>query len=114
MLAAGANLQKPFRGQRPVFLARRVSLNLRLIHDSHWGSMIPMDEGATGREMTDYRPGDHRIVPPRERSIGGWVFLGLAIVLLALGAWVYQFRPQWVTHVYDLASRSLTDTPAQD
>ena len=76
--------------------------------------MIPMDEGAIGREMTDYRPGDHRIVPPRERCIGGWVFLGLAIVLLALGVWVYQFRPQWVTRVYDLAGRSLTDISAQD
>jgi clan AA aspartic protease (TIGR02281 family) len=64
--------------------------------------------------MTDYRPGDDRIVPPRERRIGGWVFLGLAVVLLALGAWVYQFRPQWVTRVYDLAGRSLRDISAQD
>jgi aspartyl protease family protein len=33
----------------------------------------------------------------RERSsITGWVFLGLVVVLLAGGAWVYTFRPQWV------------------
>jgi clan AA aspartic protease (TIGR02281 family) len=73
-----------------------------------------MDEGTIGREMTDYRPGDHRIVPRRERSIGGWVFLGLAILLLALGAWVYQFRPQWVARLYDLAGISLIDMLAQD
>jgi clan AA aspartic protease (TIGR02281 family) len=33
-----------------------------------------MDEGEIGRDMTDFRPGDHRVVAARQRSIGGWVF----------------------------------------
>jgi clan AA aspartic protease (TIGR02281 family) len=73
-----------------------------------------MDEGAIGRGMTDFRPGDHRVVAARQRSIGGWVFLGVALVLLAGGAWVYQFRSQWVARIYDLAGISRTTIPAQD
>ena len=72
-----------------------------------------MDEGQSGWDMADFRLGDHRIVAARQQSIGGWVFLGLALVLLASGAWVYQFRPQWVARIYDLAGISRTDMPAQ-
>jgi aspartyl protease family protein len=41
------------------------------------------------------------------------VFVGLAVVLLAGGGWVYQFRPQWMARAYDLAGVSRTVTPAQ-
>ncbi|MGA2126362.1 MAG: TIGR02281 family clan AA aspartic protease [Xanthobacteraceae bacterium] len=63
--------------------------------------------------MTDFRPGDYRVVAPRRRSIGGWVFLGLALAVLAGGAWVYQFRPQWVARIYDLAGIPRSVMPAQ-
>jgi clan AA aspartic protease (TIGR02281 family) len=58
--------------------------------------------------MTDFRPGDHRVLAARQQSIGGRVFLGLALVLLASGAWVYQFRSRWVARIYDLAGISRT------
>jgi clan AA aspartic protease (TIGR02281 family) len=41
------------------------------------------------------------------------VFLGLALVLLAGGGWVYQFRPQWVARLLDLAGMPPTSGPAQ-
>ena len=64
--------------------------------------------------MTDFRPGDYRsAAPARQRSTGPWVFLGVALVLLAGGGWVYQFRPQWVERAYDLAGVPRTLTPAQ-
>ena len=73
-----------------------------------------MDEGAIVQDMIDLLPDDHRVLPPREesKSIAGWVFLGLALVLLAGGAWVYKFRPQWVARIYDLAGAS--DVSAQN
>ena len=40
------------------------------------------------------------------------MFLGLVLFLLATGAWVYQFRPQWVARIYNLAG-SGTDISAQ-
>jgi clan AA aspartic protease (TIGR02281 family) len=63
--------------------------------------------------MTDFRPGDYRVLAAREQSIGGWVFLGLALVVLAGGAWAYQFRPQWVARIYDLAGIPRGIMPAQ-
>lgn len=65
--------------------------------------------------MTDFQPSDdRRAAAAPQRSIGPWVFVGIALVLLAGGAWIYQFRPQWVARAYDLASapRS-TVTPAE-
>ena len=68
--------------------------------------------------MIDFRPGDYpdddRLMAPRERSIVGWVCLGTVLALLAGGGWAYQFRPQWVAQVYDLAGISHTVVPAQD
>jgi hypothetical protein len=54
--------------------------------------------------MTDFRPGDYRSVAARQRSTGPWLLLGLVLVLLGGGAWVYLFRPQWIAQVHDLAS----------
>jgi clan AA aspartic protease (TIGR02281 family) len=64
-------------------------------------------------DLMDFRPGHHRVVAARQKSIGGWVFLGLVLFALASGAWVYQFRPQWVARIYDLAGISGTDISAQ-
>jgi clan AA aspartic protease (TIGR02281 family) len=64
--------------------------------------------------MTDFRPGDYRVAAPREQSIGRWVFVALGLALLAACGWVYQFRPQLVARVYDLAGISRTVTHAQD
>ena len=64
--------------------------------------------------MTDFRPSDYRsAAAARQRSAGPRVFLGLALVLLAGGGWVYQFRPQWVARGYDLVGVPRTVTPAQ-
>lgn len=63
--------------------------------------------------MTDFRPGDHRVVAARQQGVGGWVFLGIALLVLAGGAGVYQFRPQWVAHLYDLAGVSRPDMLAR-
>jgi clan AA aspartic protease (TIGR02281 family) len=72
---------------------------------------IERTRGAIVQDMMDFRPGDHGIVPAHleSKSISGWVFLGLALVLVAGGAWIYHFRPQWVARVYDLADTSRTD-----
>jgi clan AA aspartic protease (TIGR02281 family) len=64
--------------------------------------------------MTDFRPGDHRVVVPRERSIGSWVFVGLGLFVLAGSAWVYHFRPQWAAYLFDLAGRSRYVKPLVD
>jgi len=64
--------------------------------------------------MTDFRPADYRSAAAgHQRSAGPWVFLGLTLVLLAGGGWVYQFRPQWVALAYDLVGVPRTVTPAQ-
>jgi aspartyl protease family protein len=64
--------------------------------------------------MTDFRPGDYRsAAAAHERSGGSRVFVGLVVVLLACGAWVYLFRPGWVALVYDLAGAPRTVAPAQ-
>jgi clan AA aspartic protease (TIGR02281 family) len=56
-----------------------------------------MREDQTGHGTRVIRADGHRITASRERSsIAGWLFLGLVVVLLAGGAWVYTFRPQWV------------------
>jgi clan AA aspartic protease (TIGR02281 family) len=65
--------------------------------------------------MTDFRLDDYQsAAAARRRSTGPWLFLGLALVLLTGGGWVYQFRPQWVARVYDLVGVPRTVTPAQD
>jgi tetratricopeptide (TPR) repeat protein len=61
-------------------------------------------------DLMDFRPGDHRVVAARQKSTAGWVVLGLVLFALATGAWVYQFRPQWVARIYDLAGTSGTNT----
>ena len=70
--------------------------------------------GAIGRDMTDFRPGDHRVVAARQQGIGGWVLLGFALAALAGGALVHQFRPQWMSRIYDLAGIPRPDISAQD
>lgn len=64
--------------------------------------------------MTDFRPGDYRSVAARQRSGGRWASLLLAVVLLGGGAWIYQFRPQWVARFVDLAQLPRSISPAQD
>jgi tetratricopeptide (TPR) repeat protein len=70
--------------------------------------------GKIGRGMTDFRPGDYRSVAAQQRSGGPWVLLGLAVVLLAGLAWAYQYRPQWVARLADLAHLPRGFSPAQD
>ena len=65
--------------------------------------------------MTDFRPGDHQVVAPHDRSIMGWVFVSVGAALVAAGCgWAYLFQPEWVADVYDLAGLSRTVMPAQD
>ena len=69
--------------------------------------------GATVQDLIDFRPDEYRVVAPRRKSSGGRVFLGLVLVLLAGGGWVYEFRPQWVARIYDLTGLSRADISAQ-
>jgi clan AA aspartic protease (TIGR02281 family) len=69
---------------------------------------------AIGQDMTDFRPGDHRVVPVREQSVVSWALLGLCLVLLAGGAFVYEFRPQWVASIFDSAGVPYPVTAWQD
>jgi clan AA aspartic protease (TIGR02281 family) len=74
-----------------------------------------MDEDQIGRGTRVFRADGHRIVASRQRSIAvSWVFLGLAFVLLAGGAWVYTFRPQWVERSQRAAVTSPVRVSAQD
>jgi hypothetical protein len=61
-------------------------------------------------DLMDFRPGDHRGVAEGQKSTARWVVRGLVLFALATGAWVYQFRPQWVARIYDLAGTSGTNT----
>jgi clan AA aspartic protease (TIGR02281 family) len=65
--------------------------------------------------MMDIRQVEDRVVAPRERSIMGWVFVGVGLALLAVVCGLaYLFQPEWVADVYELAGISRTVTPAQD
>lgn len=65
--------------------------------------------------MMDIRPGEYRVVAPHERSIMGWVFVGVGLALIAAGCgWAYHFRPELVADVYDLAGLSRNGTSGQD
>jgi clan AA aspartic protease (TIGR02281 family) len=64
--------------------------------------------------MTDLQPSDDRSAAAApQRSIGPWVFVGIGLVMLAGGGWIYQFRPQWMVGAYDLTSALRTVTPAE-
>jgi clan AA aspartic protease (TIGR02281 family) len=67
------------------------------------------------QDLIDIGLGDDPVEPaPQEsKSIVGWFFLGLVLVLLAGGAWVYQFRPQWMARIYGFAGISRIDISAQ-
>jgi clan AA aspartic protease (TIGR02281 family) len=63
--------------------------------------------------MTDFRPGDYRVLVEHERGITGWIFGVLALVLLAAAASIYLFRPEWIAAVADLAGLSAAGTSVQ-
>jgi hypothetical protein len=50
----------------------------------------------SGEATTDFQLSENRsaAAAPREALAPG-VFAGIALVLLAGGGWIYQFRPQW-------------------